>query len=219
MTDTVYNDPYDPQGASTGGETPLLDKVLQDAIDAALIETHTCMPGQIAQVKSSTKVDVQPLLQRKYKDGTLVTLPIIQDVPVCFPSGATWWVKCPIAVGDTGIIFFAERSLDKWLAGGGLIDPADPRKHDLSDAMFYPGLKPFSQSVPGDPTDLILHNKVAEIQMKSSGKYLIKGASSELIDLISQLADLCSQIANAGGPTFNAAQFTALKILIDGMKG
>lgn len=50
----------------------------------------------------------------------------------------------PVAVGDTGLLIFSDRSLDVWLATGGIVDPGDDRRHALSDAVFVPGLRPFS---------------------------------------------------------------------------
>lgn len=218
-----FNDPYDPAGQSVAGETPLLDRVIQDAIDTALLELHTAMPGKVMQINGNTKADIQPLLQRRYKDGTLQTLPIIQGVPICFPSGKDWWVKCPVAVGDTGMIVFAERSIDKWLVAGGFSDPADTRKHDISDAMFYPGLKPFSETIPGDPQDMVLHNGKAEVQMKKAGKFKITNGDQELLDLISQteqaLVDATVNTIFGLSKLNNFSVFAQLKGFIDSLKG
>jgi hypothetical protein len=65
------------------------------------------------------------------------------------PSGADLVV--PVAVGDTGLLVFADDSLDVWLSKGGLVDPLDDRHHALSDAIFIPGLRPFSNPVSVPP--------------------------------------------------------------------
>lgn len=61
------------------------------------------------------------------------------------PSGAS--LVLPVAKGDTGLLIFCDSSLDVWLARGGLVDPLDDRHHSLSDAVFIPGLRPFSSPI------------------------------------------------------------------------
>lgn len=65
------------------------------------------------------------------------------------PSGADLVV--PVAVGTTGLLVFCDDSLDVWLSKGGLVDPLDDRHHALSDAVFIPGLRPFSNPVSVPP--------------------------------------------------------------------
>jgi len=65
------------------------------------------------------------------------------------PSGAD--LVTPVAVGDTGLLVFCDGSLDVWLSKGGLVDPLDDRHHALSDAVFIPGLRPFSNPVSVPP--------------------------------------------------------------------
>jgi hypothetical protein len=214
-----YDLPYDPNTDNFENETPTHDQVIEQAIDSKIIEVHTAIPSVITVVKGSQKVDIQPLLMRRYKDGTLIQLPVIQDVPVAMLRGADYGIKLPIAVGDTGIAIFSERSIDAWTVQGGVVDPADPRHHNLSDAIFYPGLYPFNNQLSGAANELIMTNGSAQIVMQKAGTFKIKNVSNELVDLISQLAEACSLITNSAGPTFNAATFTDLKALIDTLKG
>jgi hypothetical protein len=65
------------------------------------------------------------------------------------PAGADLVV--PVEVGDTGLLVFADDSLDIWLSKGGLVDPLDDRHHALSDAVFIPGLRPFSNPISVPP--------------------------------------------------------------------
>jgi hypothetical protein len=41
-------------------------------------------------------------------------------------------------------LVFSDRSLDRWLNAGGVVDPGTYRMHDLSDAIAIPGLHPWS---------------------------------------------------------------------------
>lgn len=220
---TQYDDPYDPAGPSLKGETPQLTQVLENAINTALADVHTAMPGKVVAIKGTQKIDVQPLLQRRYKNGPLVNLPVIQDVPVIMPSGANYFIQVPMSVGDTGMIVFAERSIDQWLVAGGFSDPNDIRKHDISDAMFYPGLNPFSGQVTGDPANITIHNKTSDIIVKPDGKFQIKNPSNELFDLLVQTvqAIIDARINTIYGPqqVINFADFMVLKTKLETLKG
>lgn len=177
-----FDDPYDPDVQDTESETPNLDQVITDAIDAALVDVHTHLPAKIVSVKGNQKVNVQILLKTRLKNGQVVDRPVIQDVQVWMPGGADYWIKLPIKVGDLGELHFSERSLDKIKVSGGSVDPADPRKHNLSDAVFYPGGRPFNAQLPGGATDLIIHYKEAEIGIKADGSVSTKSDKINLGD-------------------------------------
>lgn len=81
-------------------------------------------------------------------DGPLVWASPPADRPAV-PSGADLIVN--VSVGDTGLLVFCDDSLDVWLSKGGLVDPLDDRHHALSDAVFVPGLRPFSNPVSVPP--------------------------------------------------------------------
>lgn len=133
--------------------TPTLTEVIQAAIYQALQDLHTMIPGKIVSYDApNQKAAVQPLIQRPviYSDGTVVTetLPVIQSVPILFPRGGALYMRWTLEVDDHVMLVFAERSLDAWLSSNGsVIDPIDPRTHDLSDAVAIPGLLPFSKAI------------------------------------------------------------------------
>lgn len=196
----IFDKIFDDSKDDLQNETPTQAQVLQAAIDAALLEVHTWLPCKITRVRSNAKVDIQPQIKRKFKDGVLIDLPIIQNVLVVHPRGADYGVKLPIAVGDTGIGLFCERSLDVWAVSGGQVDPKDGRHHQLTDAIFIPGLYPSSNQIAGAATDMVLQNgtqaiitlkkdgdmtlknKDATITLQKTGKFLIKGQPEELFD-------------------------------------
>lgn len=220
MSEEFLNDPYNPQVPPLESETIPLDEIIRRAIDGTLYDLHTWLPATITDVDDDGFVDIQPNLKRVYNDGKVVSLPIIQRVMVCQPRGADYYLKLPVAVGDTGIALFCERSIDAWSVSGGIIDPLDGRRHDLSDAIFIPGIFPESQPVPNASNDdLVMNNSGATVTLKKAGKFLFSSLDDELMEILSQLSDACSQISNSGGPTFNAAVFAALKVRIDALKG
>ncbi len=139
-------------------ENPTLDKAIKQAIDKELYETHTCIPGIVDSVDHATKkVSVRLSLKRKYLDEKEAReMPIIQDIPLCTMQTANTIISLPVAKGDDCLVFFTERSLDIWKTNSEssldlrIIDPKDPRKHHISDALCLPIAKPFGTGITGD---------------------------------------------------------------------
>lgn len=192
-----FDNPFSDESQSHQSETPIFEQVLTNAIEARLLEVHTSLPCVITNVRSNSIVDIQPLLQRKYRDGSLVKLPIIQNCPVSHPRGNDYWIKLPLSVNDKGTALFAERSLDNWLASGDFVDPNDHRLHHLTDAIFIPGLYPQNSVVAGDASDLVVNNGKSEIQFKKSGRFKIKNDTNELLDVLDQITAQLSALAQS----------------------
>lgn len=140
-----------------GKPTSMAD-VIKRAINNALLDVHTAMPGKVVKYDAAKQqADIQPLLQSAYlnEDDTRIaeSFPTIPGVPVHFAGGGGAYLTFPIKEGDTGILFFSEGSLDKWLAKGGEVDPGFDHRFELCDGIFVPGLRPFSAPLKNAPTD------------------------------------------------------------------
>lgn len=190
-----------------GHHTRTLDETIQLAIENYLrAHVHTTFPATVLKVHNASVVDIQPVIQRRYKTGALVTLPPIQQVPVVGLAGATWWVKCPVAVGDAGVAFVSERSLDAWLAStqSSPVDPQDSRMFAMSDAQFLPGIRRTSEPLPDGPnaSDLIVHNGLAEIHVQAGGTFAFTNGTNELMSLLNTLLSdlIAAQVATSIGP-------------------
>src|SRR5690606_6809710 len=116
-------------------------------------------------------------------------LPTISNVQVAFPMLGKAHLRLPIEPKMTGNLIFSERSIDGWQISGGKIDPLDPRKHSLSDAVFYPGLRPdndrMESSAAQDSLELKLKDSYVEIL--ANGKFKITNGTEELFDLLVQI--------------------------------
>lgn len=224
--------------------TPNLDQVIVAAMESRLTGLHTMLPGKVVKVDvAAGKCDVQPLIQRLGTEGTPVTLPVITNCPISFYRAGKAALYLPLHVGDYVEIKFCERSLDVWLAKGGTVDPLDARKHQLSDAVVYPGLYPFTDPpTKADPSKVILVNDVAKmslsadgamklengsgsITLTAGGKFLFTGASGELLAyLITHLENLIAAqtIDPLTGPEpffpADVTKFTTDKANITGLK-
>jgi len=224
-------------------EKPTFADLLHSAIDGRLCDVHTSMPGIVKSYDRNTQTaKIQPSLKRKYADGRIVDLPIINKVPILFPRSKGKWVHFDLEAGDEVTLVFSERSLDTWKEKGGLVSPDDPRKFHITDAKAYPGGSSIPNALkPNGPAGSIeMANGTNHLVIEKSGKTLIKNGggfveispggkfkitnnTEELVSLISNLADECSKILTntVYGPQalINKAAFTALKAKIDSLKG
>lgn len=120
-----------------------LNLAIQVALRGARADIWTALPGIIESFDAAAcTATVQPTIQAKVqtKEGEVsdVNLPVLPDVPVCFPGAGPFAITFPIAAGDEGVIVFSARCIDAFWQNGGIQPQADLRMHDLSDAMFIP---------------------------------------------------------------------------------
>ena len=200
---------------------PELAEVILDAIDLRLLELHTAMPGYIEKFDASKQLaDVQPALKRAFANGKVEPLPVVTNVPVVYPRSSKFSITYPLEVGDPVLIIFSERSIDRWAAQGGIVDPADTRKHALSDAFCIPGGSPSTnpiQNVSKEHARIQFDKAVLEIQ--SAGKFKIKGQQEELFAIMDELFDQLINAQTAVGGLLNAPAIAALKVRFLTLKG
>lgn len=125
------------------------EEMLRTAILAALTQVWTAIPGEIVSYDSQkVTVVVQPAIKAQITDKSgkqsMVSLPVLPDVPVLFPGGGGCRLTFPIQAGDECLVVFASRSIDAWWQSGGVQPPIEPRMHDLSDGFAIVG--PMSQA-------------------------------------------------------------------------
>jgi len=104
----------------------------------------TALPGVITAVNlSAMTCTVQPTIQGVVEDEngvkTYVNLPLLGDVPICFPKAGGFVLTLPIAVDDEVLVVFSSRCIDAWWQSGGIQKPMEARMHDLSDGFCIPG--------------------------------------------------------------------------------
>lgn len=130
-------------------------EALREAIEGRVAMIHTGLAAKVISYDRATqKATVQPVVRFRRIDpdtDELVeyTPPPIPGVPVAFPSTSAGSLTFDISAGDLGWLTFGERSHADWLATGTEdVAPQDVRRHALSDAVFLPGVRPFSDPLP-----------------------------------------------------------------------
>mgnify|MGYP003647889382 CR=1 FL=1 len=126
-------------------------EALRTFIDGRQSGMWTALPGVVVSVNFVKQtVSIQPSLLIGVLDpatgvSSNVTMPLLVDVPICWPRGGGYALTFPIAVGDEVLVVFASRCIDSWWQAGGTANPpAENRMHDLSDgfAIFSPTSQP-----------------------------------------------------------------------------
>lgn len=213
--DAPLDNPFDPSEPNLQPETWSLDAVMRQATFTMAHELRVCVPARVVAVNGEQNVDLQPLLKTRRSDGTVEAMPMLRSALVMMPMGNDWSLKFPLAVGDIGLALFCDRSLDAWAVGQGeATDPADDRCHDLSDALFIPGLVPVPKQSKDGTQDLVLKNGSTVMRLKKDGRVTFSNGQNELVDLLSQLIAAQSTLideltASIVLTSFGPAQFAA----------
>lgn len=169
--------------------TPSMAEVLTRSTKAQLYDTRVCLPAEVIKYDyKKQSVDVQPYLKQTFEDGEVMDMAQIFSVPVVFPRGAKSFITFPIKKGDTVMLVFCDRSLDKWKSTGGRVDPQDKRMHHLSDAFAIPGGYSFKHAADVEnEKDVIITNDKSSIFVKPNGHFEIKNQTAELIELLNDI--------------------------------
>jgi len=121
------------------------DETLQTLGESVQSRIMTMVPVKVMKDSDGHTVGIQPLIKwvQRMPDGSqkLNDYPPITDAPVNFVSGGGTTFTHPVKEGDEGYALIASRSIDVWHEKGGMQPQVDARMHDLSDAIYCPGLR------------------------------------------------------------------------------
>lgn len=187
---------------------------------------YTAIPCIIVRVNEDgirQSIDVQPVINRKLKNGEVKEHPTILSVPLIYPASKTSAFTFPVNVGDTVLCIFSQRGLDVFKSLDGL--PAagtDYRKFDIRDAIAIPGLFPFSKAINNpaahtwehSPFDtVVVHNlgtgREVEVRLKENGDLNISTLQNVTVNANTVTVN-ASVSANITTPTFNVTADNAL---------
>jgi len=186
---------------------PAFADVVKEAIRAALALVHTAIPAVVESYDSTTQtVTARPAIRFKHWDEDQEAFvfhdpPAIGNVPVAWMVGGTGSLTMPLAQGDHGMLVFCERSIDEWFTTGkDSNEPQDPRRHDLTDAWFFPG----TRAKP----DALATTAVSATSPVLAGNPVLLGDSTAT-----------SMVALATGPASVAAELTKIQTAIAALGG
>lgn len=196
--------------------TPTLAEVLTESMRVAMRGVFTALVGSIESYDRATGLaSVQPLILDSYVDETGERVPerfpIVQRVPVVFPSAGEFSLTFPVTHGATGLLVFSTRSIDRWVAVGGEVDPNDDRRQALSDAVFFLGVRPVPQALPesATDTDAMVLASPSLIKLGSSAASEAPATKADL-DALKQAITDTVVVAMDGGASFKSTLLTEL---------
>lgn len=163
-------------------------EALRAAMDGRLAEVWTALPGIVQSFDAQAQtVSVQPAIKGRVTraDGAVVsvTLPLLVDVPVIWPSGGGFTLTFPLAAGDEALVVFASRCIDAWWQSGSVQEPLSPRQHDLSDGIAFVGPRSQARRLPGISTEnvqLRTDDGTTYLEITPGGKVRIEAEDIEL---------------------------------------
>jgi hypothetical protein len=184
---------------------PSLADVIRAGIHSAAADLHVSIPATVVRVELGRGlVDAQPLVKDIF-EGQAASVPVITNVPIVWPGAGGFRLTFPIAVDDVVLLVFSDRSLDLWLEKGGEVDPKDPRRHALSDAIAIPGLRSFNAPWSGASADGVTLGKDGGTQVKVKDGAIELGGNAKAVARVDDAVAAASNMA-----TWIAAVNTAL---------
>jgi hypothetical protein len=145
----------------------------------------------------------KPLISRDGEEQDAESIPVISNVPVCWPSGGGYFAAFPLAKGDPVTLIFADRSLDRWLTQGGEVDPMHLHTHELTDAFAIPGGRAKPQKLSSPSTTKMVIGKDGD----ATQQITIDGTDIKLCDTATQYVAMSNLVTNL---------FTSLATAING---
>lgn len=153
----------------------------------------TAIPGIVQSVDfDAMTCEVQPAIQGTVEDETgklqAVDLPLLINVPICFPSAGGFIITLPLAADDEVLVIIASRCIDAWWQSGGVQRPMEARMHDLSDGFAIPGPRSIPNVVPNiSSTGAQIRNDAGTTYIEISANGKIKLVSPSEIDITGNL--------------------------------
>lgn len=142
-------------------------------------QLRVAIPGIVESFDAEKQtVSVQPAITENIQVGEeaakATQLPVLTDIPICFPRAGGYCLTLPIKKGDECLLIFADMCMDGWWQSGGVQDQMETRRHDLSDAFAIIGTTSQPRKVSGYSAD--------KLQMRTDDSSVIveldKGGSS-----------------------------------------
>jgi hypothetical protein len=190
-----------------------LPNLIEAVVGNYLQDIHTSIYGKIVAINYKTQeADVQPLAKHRDRDWEknakgLQDMPVIQGVPVIFPSANKGILSFPIKAGDTVLIVFSERSTENFVSSDGskTIDPQDNRMFDYNDAFCIAGLSPFSKALGIHPENVVLRANVGtgtevKVSLTPAGDCIIDSPTKLVVNATNEVT-VNTKVANVNAST------------------
>lgn len=134
------------------------ETAMRYALQGLQAQMWTAFPGIVQSVDlAAMTVEVVSAIKGVATDSSgvqsYVTMPVMTDVPIVFPSAGGFSLTLPIKSGDEVLVIVSCRCIDAWWQSGGIQQPMELRMHDLSDGFAIPGPRSQPNVITGVSSD------------------------------------------------------------------
>ena len=110
-----------------------------------MFNVHCCLPCIVQSFNRETMtIEAQPVIRERVigENGQIeyINYPLLINVPVLQYGAKNYCISFPIEEGDECLVFFSDLSIDNWWLNGGVQNPVEQRRHDLSDGFAIFGI-------------------------------------------------------------------------------
>lgn len=135
----------------------MINEIVRKMIDEEINEIHTTLPAKIESVDLEEMRAEVTLLNKKELEDEQVTIPPIVEVPISYYRAGKMIMRPPYEKGDTVIVAFSERGIDRLMITGDPEETEVERMHSYDDAVIVGGLQMEQHAdLPTDYTDNML---------------------------------------------------------------
>lgn len=119
---------------------PDLDDVLLGLKNEIFADLNCVQIGRIQKVNSNQTVEILLQVKRRISGTETADYPLLVDCPYFVLQGGGAYIDMPIEKGDICLVLFNDRNIDTWWSTENVKEPADRRKHNLSDGFALIGI-------------------------------------------------------------------------------
>lgn len=182
-------------------------------------DVATSIPGHVLAFDPETQLaQIQIGIVTTRINGTTFEPSPIIEVPVYF-MGGDFAVEYQIDVGNEGFILFSQRCVDGWKNTGGVANNPILRFHDMSDAVFFPGIRSQPNVISGFENDGIrLRNKTGAhyVWLKNDGTIELKNENGNVTMTPDGTIDANGAIITPLGAVSSPVSLSAPSIIVNG---
>ena len=129
---------------------PDLDDVLLELKNEIFATMNCIQIGKIEKVNSNQTVEIMLQVKRRISGDKTADYPLLVDCPYFVLQGGGAYIDMPIKAGDYCLVLFNDRNIDNWWSTENVKEPADRRKHNLSDGLALVGINSSINSLAAD---------------------------------------------------------------------
>ena len=129
---------------------PDLDDVLAELKNSIFATLNCVQIGRIENINDNQTVGIALQVKRRVRGQEIANYPLLVDCPYFVLQGGGAYIDMPIKTGDYCIVLFNDRNIDDWWDTANVKEPADRRKHNLSDGLAIVGINPSTNVLEND---------------------------------------------------------------------